>query len=471
MKAAAGPLQPPTNVLVPNPHLSWWDQRLIDLLVVMVVSFSVLPSGFSWSLSAEDIESMRAGSFAFQAQWGSVLLLSAYLLMRHARRSLALFRQFNPFLLLLCAYTLVGVFWSPAPASTVKKALQFFELMMMAVAVQLDGRRWTHHALVVGYVLTAIMAASAVAALAVPTVGIDSYFGYAWRGVLANKNTLGGIAAITVVYLVGLWQAGALPVKLRWPSVLLAMACVVLSTSSTSFLMMCLGLVVVGLVLRQHIRSPLWLLRIVVVVGLFVTVFVHVFYVVNAAMPGRVDVVGPVAALFGKGADMTGRSDIWDPLFIQIQRHWILGVGYGAFWLGPGSESQPILDTLSWIPFQGHNNYLDLANELGAVGVVLVFLATVLIIRQLFALTQFDRVGAAMFSAVLATFYVGGFSETHLFRSMTPQFVLYMMICASLSAEVAARENQLRQAKLEQRRARLVRASRAEAALARVTRL
>jgi O-antigen ligase len=73
-----------------------------------------------------------------------------------------------------------------------------------------------------------------------------------------------------------------------------------------------------------------------------------------------------VTPSLGRDETLTGRTDIWRVLFQVAARSPIVGLGYGGFWgLHPEITSQ------IQVP-QGHNGYLDVYVELGAVGIALL---------------------------------------------------------------------------------------------------
>jgi O-antigen ligase len=281
--------------------------------------------------------------------------------------------------------------------------------------------------------LLAIEVASAIAALGFPSLGIDAYFGYAWRGILSGKNTLGGTAALSLILWAALWRVPSISRSLCWWGAGLSLLCVGMSKSSTAITTAALGLMIFWLLRRQHIGSPLWLLRTGVVIGIVVLGLLHMFYIAEGRFPERTEILEPFANLFGKSADLTGRSDIWEPLAIEIEKHWLFGVGYGGFWLGPGSASQPILDRLPWIPYQAHNGYLDILNELGALGMTLFIGLLLAHVRDLFNMMRFDRTGAALFASMQTTLLASNLTESSIFRGVTFQFWLFVLLCVSVN--------------------------------------
>jgi O-antigen ligase len=374
------------------------------------------------------------GSLGYQLQWASVFLISGFVIWRNSALAWSNFRAINPFIIAMLIYCAMGMLWSPAFIVTLKRTIQFAGLIAFSLAVLSERRPWTHFVYVIAMALTSIELASAFVAIFNPSFGIDAYFGYAWRGVVSGKNTLGGIGALATLVWMALGHAKGIRRPLYWAGLLLSLLTVVMSKSSTSLTITVLGLLSFWLLQRQHIGSPLWLQRILIVVALILLVLLHLFFIQESRLPDRSEILQPFADLFGKSADLTGRADVWAPLYIEIEKHWLFGVGYGAFWLGPGSASQPILDTLPWIPFQGHNGYLDVLNELGAVGASLFLFVVLFHVQCLFRLMKSDRNAAALFSALLVIFLFSNLTESTAFRGVVFEFILFLFSCISVNS-------------------------------------
>jgi O-antigen ligase len=76
----------------------------------------------------------------------------------------------------------------------------------------------------------------------------------------------------------------------------------------------------------------------------------------------------------GRDLTLTGRTDLWADLLDIAAESPIFGVGYGSFWIG---NTHNLWERHLWGPTQGHNGYIDVYLELGAVG--LLILAAVII--------------------------------------------------------------------------------------------
>lgn len=411
------------------PHVAPWESYLAGSLLFIAVLFALLPPGFSWT-DAEDSSTFVGGSIGFQLQWGSIFAVSVLLVMRHPAYLVGCLKVTNPFLLALLVYCLASAAWSPYGLVTLKKAVQVGGLILFSIAIQLDRKPWTHSVKLILAAMSGIELASAFVALVNPSFGIDAAFGYAWRGVVSGKNMLGAIGALSLLLWISLWRVDGVSKSMFWSGASLSIVCVVMSTSSTSLTMALVGLFIFWVFHKQHIQSPLWLQRLLVVIALVLLAGLHLFFIFEGRLPDSSELLGPFASLFGKSADLTGRADIWDLLYREIEKHWLFGIGYGAFWLGPGSPSQPILDALPWVPLQAHNGYLDVLNELGAIGGVLFIGFVMSHALNLSRLVRIDRRAAAVFSAIFATILISNLSESSLFRGVVFNFLL-MILCST----------------------------------------
>ena len=406
---------------------------LIAILLFAATAIA-LPSGLGAGDSI-DFDAANTGSLLFQLQWGSVFGLSMVLIVRHGGRSLWLVRHCNPFLLLLAAWALTTVAWAAVPMVSFKKAVEFWGLIALVLTSLLEGRSWSYSCKYILLALTAIMFASAVVAVILPSIGIDAYFGYAWRGILAGKNGLGGAGALCLVLWIGMWRLEGLKGSTCWWGAGASALCMVMSTSSTGMAVAAVGGSAYLLLRSRYIESPLSVLRMLVVLAMLAVLVLHLFYVFEARLPTREELTGPLAGLFGKGADLTGRADIWEALKAEIDKHWWFGIGYGCFWLGPGSPSQPIIDAVQWVPNEGHNGYLDLLNEMGAIGMGLLVMTLMAALRSFYRMSHFDRRGAALLGALTVAMLVQNSTESMIPVGVVFQF--FLLIFCVLHAELA----------------------------------
>lgn len=417
------------------PSLDVW---VVRLLVALSFCFSLLPPGLDFSRFEDAGEvSLATGSLAMQVQFGSLYLLGAWMVWRHRGWSLMRLQGMNPLLLALLAYCAVTLLWSPYPVVTLKKVIQFagFMIVGMAIAPPVGGAHQLLRTL--AGTLTALLVLSAVVVVVNPTLGIDRELGNAWRGAMSQKNTLGMIAAISLLLwlreaLVGGW----LPRGACVAAAVLSLGMLVMAKSSTSILVTGLGATVYLMLRRRYltVRRPWWVL--IFATAVLLGLGVHLFHTVTGRLPTWDDIAGSIGLIFNKQSDLTGRTAIWELVMLEVQRHPFFGLGYGSFWLGEGSPSQYIIDALYWIPLQAHNGYLDLLNELGVVGLLLAVGVFGWHAAQLGRLLSFDREEGALFSALFAILLVSNITESEMFRGTLFHTILFLYSSVIVSSRL-----------------------------------
>jgi exopolysaccharide production protein ExoQ len=260
--------------------------------------------------------------------------------------------------------------------------------------------------------------------IAVPSFGVmHDLFPGAWRGLWAEKNTLGINMNIGFVACVA--AAVLEPRRRRLWSVLAALCLllVVGSTSKTS-LVSCLlgacGLVLVALMRRGPVA------RIVGSYGAFCAAVLVALGLFTAS-----DVF---LAVLGKDATLTGRTKIWAAVMGRIQERPWLGWGYGAVW----SDTDPWAP-LAWITkqagfraYHAHNSWLEQWLGMGVVGLgawSLYFLETCA--RALVALCR--SAGAYLAIPFLLVYAVTTLTESIVLVFNDSQWLIFVIVAVKLA--------------------------------------
>lgn len=405
--------------------------RLSSLLLVLAVSFSILPDGFDFHIVQSQVDAV-GGNILRRLQWMPLFALAGYIIWRRRNWALRYTRDINPFLLLFVGYAILSMAWSPHPDVTLRKDVLLVGLVLIGMSVHLAA--WYPSRLIdllrlsVGLMLLA----SVFAVIFVPSIGITqggTHDGY-WRGVRETKNLLASLAAIGV--LIG---AHALMVKRgralhNWAYLLFSLFVLIMSRGKTPLISVMLAIPFIWVIARAPIRNRHWLVFTLLSATLVVAIPLH-FYILLYGVPSYIDIAGPVFELFGKDPTLTSRDYIWEVMWTHIEHHWIFGYGYGAFWLGSVGPSGEIIDDLYWVVWQAHNGYIDLLNEVGIVGCSLVAGFLIYHLVQLRRVARVDRSGMAFHLALLVVILVSNLAETSLFSGVT--FYNLLMIFSSLA--------------------------------------
>lgn len=260
----------------------------------------------------------------------------------------------------LIVVALASVAWATHPSVSMRKIVALLGSTLLGVYFGVRFRA-EQQVRILGWAFALMVAASFVMALGFPAYGINhTFFEGAWQGAFLHKNELGRIMVVALMLFLVL--AASLPQRTRWVAfagVASSGLLVVLSQSKTALVVLVCLVLAYSLImaLRRRLDSTL-----------FVTVAIVVTVVVGGAVLGQAE-----AATAALGFDVTfsGRTALWAVLLDFISQKPWLGHGYGSFWLGRVGPSGTIMPTLKWDPGHAHNGVIDLALDLGIVGVVL----------------------------------------------------------------------------------------------------
>ncbi|OZI30208.1 hypothetical protein CAL29_19310 [Bordetella genomosp. 10] len=415
------------------------ERWAVWLLVGLSLLFAIVPDTLSVNaLGPEANHTVTQGSMLRQLEFGALFIGAALLALRHAGRVLMNLRASNPFLIVIMLYCGASAAWSPYPDITIKRTIIFAGLILigLAIAPPLSTPRQFLRVVLGSY--TIILVISFFVALLIPSVGVDTFLGNAWRGITWQKNMLGSIAGFAAL----LWMRECLmEPRHRGRSALgflFAAFMLVMARSATAVLVTGLG-GCAYLFTRRRWLGGRHAGAIVMLGVLTVALYgLLLFYVSQGRMPTPHDAVEQVASLFDKSSDLTGRGEIWSLVDITIRQHATWGVGYSAFWTGAGGPSQYVGDKLGWLPGQAHNGFLDILIDMGQVGMGLFVLCVIWHMISIMRLFRLDREDAAMHLGIFVTIMVSNFSESQILRDTSFQNIMFICSSLAISGRLAA---------------------------------
>jgi len=267
----------------------------------------------------------------------------------------------NLLLFLLTALAYFSFIWSHTPDISLSISR---DILMMTFFGLYFAARFSLKEIVELVALTLFLGAivSTVCAIGVPSIGMhiaDEHAG-AWKGIYNYKNQFGSTMNIMCLTFFALPKDNSKIYK--YLGISLSIFLMLLSTSKTS-LVICLLLILIILFYKKYRwkgRLSVILLNIgTLIIGCF-TIFIFTYWV-------------ELLTGLGRDATLTGRTPIWGVMISRLIEKPFLGYGCGAFF-APKSpyafEAGQALKT-GWIAPSGHNGFLDLALDVGLIGLVL----------------------------------------------------------------------------------------------------
>jgi O-antigen ligase len=402
-----------------TPLVLGWGLTLLALSNPVV---SLLRAEHQWKRGAD------IASFAVAP---ALLAVGAFWLPRlwHSRSSVAAAFVELPALAPLCLWALLSTAWSVAPRRTALHASMLCAATILAV---LAGRcldeRGRRRALIV--VLAIVIPLTVAFALLLPQYGLshETYYTGAWRGPYHHKNGLGAVLGAGI--LAAVFEVCDRSGWRRVAALLVGAGCVLLWMAKSVSPVLSLGAAVaVFLAMRLHRRIPPRLRR-----GLLLSSPVLVVIALGIASRPR------ALEMVGRDATLTGRTAIWRGVIARIAERPVAGHGYLAYWkAGPdiqdisaaaiaasvaqrredggdsGAQLDPALavststapedgEEQPWRVMSAHNGLLEVALDLGMVGVILLLVHLVLAVARFWRrFTPAGRNAGVAFMAYLLT--------------------------------------------------------------------
>jgi O-antigen ligase len=312
-----------------------------------------------------------------------LLILGLFVLFSRSERTKAILRS-NKWLVALCVYIILSVVWSNFPAISLRRCFRSIGNLLMVLVVLTESDPLGAMRALLRRVYLVHIPASSLTIKYFRWLGVaysDDGLSEMWTGLAMHKNNLGQVAMCSgLVSLWGViqhWTKNKLTVDL----VLFVLTLWVLrgsgtNHSSTAIIAFIAGLaVLLGLQLVRNRAAKARRIILTSIIALMVlgSVASLVFTAFNTTP------IGLVLEASGRDMTFTDRTYIWQDLLINAAKSPVLGVGIGAFWVGPiGYEIYPLDNWLRvtpwWRPHEGHNGYLDVYVELGGIGLALLIL-------------------------------------------------------------------------------------------------
>jgi exopolysaccharide production protein ExoQ len=316
-----------------------------------------------------------------------VLAIAAIVVLVNRRVQWWAWMRQNTWFLALLAYMFFSTFWSDITLIAMKRWIREFIVPIMAFVIVSDANPLRALESIFRRVAYILLPFSIVLIKYFPTYGVR--FGkwsgiLMWVGVTGQKNQLGRLCAISIIFLLfttyRYWRERKTMDRairrrdrtLAWADAGIALLGFYLlrgSESSTSLVSLILGIAVFAglqLLRRWKLKTPRF--------ALYALLFLLMTFGVATPFVGGANVAHFTGTL-GRDDTLTGRTQVWADVMPARELHPLLGYGYGSFWT---DARRALYD----IP-TSHNGYLDILLEMGEVG--LVFFAAWLLscVRQM----------------------------------------------------------------------------------------
>ena len=330
-------------------------------------------------------------------------------------------------LLLLVAIAIVSILWSDAPIITLRRSLAVAGATSFGIyfATRYNQEEQLH---LLGWTFGLAVLSSILFTIVLPTYAIvpdatNAALGAVWQGVYIHKNVFGRIMTLGTLVLIIVAFSRSKYRYLAWICFSFAASQVLLSFSTSSWLILATLLALFPLyrALRWNFS---WMLLLYIAVAIFcgslaILIMSNLDIVLNS---------------LGKDLTLTGRTKVWAAVMEKIGEHPWLGYGYSAFWRGDEGGSAYVRLASGWKVAFSHNGLLDLWLDLGLVGVSVYLLGFFKSYMQAITWVRWSKTSYGLWYLILLTFiFLTNFSESTILKSNDIFWVLYTATYFSLS--------------------------------------
>jgi len=249
-----------------------------------------------------------------------------------------------------------------------------------------------------------------------------------------HKNTLGAVVMTSSVFfiwnIVRNWNKGRVIINVLY--LLMSFALLLGSGSHTSIFVIFLGMGVFTMLRRKrsNLRAAILFAGSIIIV---VTCFALIFPTRPEAFTQK---MGWLIGTSGRDSTLTGRTDLWYDMLQIASGHRFLGVGYGGFWIGDLGPGNRLWESYYWRPNQGHNGYIDVYVELGAVGIALLIFVIFSVSRNIMMTLKADFEYGAFRMTFLIMLLVHNIGESSFLRGADGLWFMFLLIALSIPSRI-----------------------------------
>lgn len=419
---------------------------ITSLMIVMMC----IPNNLDWYTTGV-LEGGDANPVT-RALWLGVFAICMTIVLLRVSHTARLLRQINTFFLLLTALAICSIAWSINPGQTAVRLVRMMIMCSAFLAIAVAGWHSRRFQQIVRPPVTALLIGSIIFVLARPDLAIHRELNpellNAWHGLFPTKNGLGALAAYGVIFWTHAWLSHETSRGRALIGAAAAATCLIMSRSETSMIATVLSVMALVLLMRtpgSMRRSVRYLAT-----GLVVLILVYSLAMLKV-VPGLEVLLSPIPLITGKDLTFSNRAAIWAAVVDHVQLRPLLGSGYSAYWtMGkptPDMESYAVISKLDgFYPGSSHNGYLQVLNDLGAVGLIFLLGYLAAYLRQSIRLYAIDRSQGALFLAVLLQQATINLSEPMWFNVLLVDFVVMSIATTCLARSLLDARNRSRAA-------------------------
>ena len=393
--------------------------RLLFFLYLFSIIFGLsLPFQTKFSDQYKEMEeTYTSGNLAAQMLYVVLFCASVFYLILK-REMLINFIKEDKFLSLLLLWIIITIFFSNYPFVSFKRVFQTITTVTISLSFLFTRNSLKVLLNYLEILFGLFLVLSFISVLVIPGATDPGY--HAWRGLANGKNLFGQICAINVffwIYIISL-KSSLFKTFLALNMTILSIVLLIGSNSITAIITTMICAMILMLKSTGNLFKPLGIGNVYMI-----TISISITALLAYVAIFELDEIARFLQLFGKNLSFTGRTDLWMDVLHNAKRHLLFGCGFNSFWIVGSRHLNYFWDRYSWFPIQAHNGYVDLLNETGIIGLVLLIL---LIINYYISIRNQKKYN--IWAIIFLIGLIINFQETSLLKART---FIWGMFCLS----------------------------------------
>jgi exopolysaccharide production protein ExoQ len=331
--------------------------------------------------------------------------------------------QTMPLMLFLPIYAMFSAVWSQGPGTSLRSGFSLLVTTLFAfyLAERFNQRQQMELLTVVG---ACIAAGSVIVAIVWPRFGLDHQLHEgALQGLFTQKNACAEATLFLLTPALALPASGRYGQMLRGLYIVLCLSIILMTQSRTGWAITLIYFGFAGClrVLNRFGRKDLLPLSAL----LFGAMGAIALAVVSSPLL--------ILSLIGRSASFSGRLQIWGAILASVFRRPLGGYGFDAFWSMLDGEATRVFSATGWVVTSAHSGFLNVALELGLVGLALVALTFVQACRHAMAAFRPGHSGYVDWCiGIVFLTIVYNLDERTLMAPQYLPWILYIVACIGL---------------------------------------
>jgi O-antigen ligase len=214
---------------------------------------------------------------------------------------------------------------------------------------------------------------------------IDPVFG-TWRGMEVQKNWLAQNSLYCLLSSIVLFKFEKTRYAKLYDSVLILISVLIIYKAHSSTNLIAVVIIVfMGIVFQiESVFKNLGIGRSILgFVFLFILTLSGIFLIFSS------EIFGLIPGYFGKDLTFSGRVDIWDFVWNDIEKQLLLGYGFATYWIMGSSRLEIFASYFQgFVVNSAHNGYLEIILQLGVVGFIFFLFPIIAYIYRMFKLNS-----------------------------------------------------------------------------------